>query len=187
MRLPLVVRAPGERKRGIVTQALVSWVDITPTLLEFAGALPEGYEFHGRSFLEVLDDGEAEGFDSVFGSHTFHEVTMYYPMRVLRERRFKYILNLASGLPFPFASDLWESATWQEILRSERSQYGMRSVDAFIHRPRHELYDLEADPHETRNLAGDPEYAEELARMQAEVRRLQERTKDPWAYKWSYE
>lgn len=187
MRLPLVVRAPGQKRRGGATDAMVTWADLTPTILEFAGALPADYAFHGRSFLSALDEPSPEGWDRVFASHTFHEVTMYYPMRVVRERRFKYILNLASGLPFPFASDLWEASTWQETIRSGRERYGKRTVDAYIHRARHELYDLENDPDEIHNLADDPEYASVLARLQAEIQSFQERTGDPWKYKWKYE
>lgn len=125
MRLPLVVRAPGDLKRGRQSQAMISWVDITPTLLDFAGikevlapalvqADPEErrnnprpardvpYTFHGRSFQETLAKDAVPGWDCVFASHTFHEITMYYPMRVIRTERFKLILNLAHPLPFPF-------------------------------------------------------------------------------------
>ena len=59
LRLPCIVRNPQAKKRGIVSEAMVSWVDITPTILDFAGAeLPEGVAFHGRSFLPILEQKE---------------------------------------------------------------------------------------------------------------------------------
>lgn len=193
MCLPLIVRSPGAEKRGLRTDAMVSWTDITPTILSFAGAdlanlLPDGYRFHGRSFLETLDEEHPAGWDLIHASHTFHEITMYYPMRVIRTRSFKYILNLASGLSYPFASDLWESPTWQSVHRmGEGAIYGPRTVRDFLHRPRHELYRIDRDPLESTNLADNPEYRAELIRLQAGLRGFQEETGDPWVVKYEHE
>ena len=37
LRLPLVVRSPDQKARGVVSKAMISWVDFTPTILDFAG------------------------------------------------------------------------------------------------------------------------------------------------------
>jgi len=112
---------------------------------------------------------------------------MYYPMRVVRERRYKLIWNIAHGLEYPFASDLYGSATWQGVLKRGDEYYGKRKVDAYLHRPAFELYDLEADPHEVNNLAGEHAHAETLTRLKNKLRAFQERTKDPWLLKWERE
>ena len=65
--------------------------------------------------------------------------------------------------------------------------FGKRTVDAYIHRPRFELYDLEADPDEVNNLAGDPDHAGVLKELQGKLRDFQARTKDPWISKYEYE
>jgi len=187
MNLPLVVRSPDQKRHGVRTEAMVSWVDLLPTILDFTGAAGPDYQLHGRSFLPVLKEEQPEGWNQVFGSHTFHEITMYYPMRVIRTDKFKYVLNLAHQLPFPFASDLHDSLTWQGVLRRQDSYYGSRSVDAYLHRPRHELYHLAEDPKEIENLADDPAYADELRELQAKLRTFQEQTKDPWVVKYDYE
>jgi N-sulfoglucosamine sulfohydrolase len=205
MRLPLVIRSPDQKQRGTVCNAMVSWVDLTPTILDFAkvspgevvqppqgpkrGANPpkKPYTFHGRSFLSVIEQENPKGWNEVYGSHTFHEITMYYPVRLIRTAKYKYILNLAHQLPFPFASDLQESPTWQGVIRRGDVYYGQRRVQDYIHRARHELYDLESDPHETINLAGDPEYAKTLSTLQQKLREYQERTNDPWVVKYRYE
>ncbi len=117
-----------------------------------------------------------------------HEIQMYYPMRVVRGRRYKLIWNIAHPLPYPFASDLWAAPTWQEVYqKGPKARYGHRTVEAYIHRPRFELYDLEKDPHEARNLAGDPKHRKLLADLQAELKAFQKRTDDPWILKWQYE
>ena len=88
---------------------------------------------------------------------------MYYPMRVVRERRYKLIWNLAHPLPYPFASDLWEAPTWQTQYRQGMDAlYGKRTVGQYLHRPEFELYDLESDPHEVHNLAHDAAHADDV-------------------------
>ncbi len=194
MKLPLVVRSPNQRERGLATRAMVSWVDLTPTVLDFAGIQWEQlrhqnkpYRFHGRSFLKILSDSAPQGWNTVYASHTFHEITMYYPMRVIRTPSYKYILNLAHQLPYPFASDLYASPTWQGTIRSGAKKYGQRSIEAYLHRPRHELYNLEADPDEVVNLAEDPEFTQTLQSLQSQLKAYQEATKDPWIVKYRYE
>jgi len=187
LRLPLIVRNPLDKARGQQSAALVSWVDLTPTILEFAGA-PRDKQLQGRSFLAEVDGRGGPPTDEVYASHTFHEVTMYYPMRVVRTRKHKLIWNLAHGLVYPSAADLWHSATWQEALaKGPSSTYGKRTVTQYLGRPEWELYDLDADPDETKNLAADSEHAATLALLKEKLRAFQERTKDPWLHKWQYE
>lgn len=183
--LPMLVRVPG-RKAGVVNQAMVSFVDIVPTVLDWAG-VKAPYPLPGRSILPIVDQEKPDGWDVIFASHTFHEITMYYPMRVIRTRRYKLILNLAHQLDYPFASDLYASKTWQGVLRRQDKMFGNRTVDAYIHRSREELYDLENDPHELKNLAGDLKYAEVLSDLRGRLKEFQQDTKDPWIVKYRYE
>lgn len=204
LRAPLIVRHPGAVKRGIRTNALVSWVDITPTVAEFAGAsaprygrrielaeirdqIPAEHGFHGRSFLSVLEQEDPSGWDEVYASHSLHEITMYYPMRAVRDRRYKLIWNLAHGVPFPFAADLWRSSTWQGVYGQQGldARYGLRTVREYLHRPEFELYDMQADPLESRNLAASPRHAAVLREYQEKIRTFQQRTSDPWLVEWS--
>lgn len=215
MRSPCIVRNPYNKNRNVRSEAMVSWVDLTPTLLDFAGVLDKSRksanpavvakidkpsthsqrtnktkrgDFHGRSFLSLLEFENADGWDEVYASHTFHEIQMYYPMRVVRTRRHKLIWNIAHPLPFPFASDLWAAPTWQAQYRlGLETPYGAQTVGNYIQRPEFELFDLESDPFEGDNLADDPKHAELLAEMKAKLRAFQEKTNDPWIIKWRYE
>jgi N-sulfoglucosamine sulfohydrolase len=189
LKLPCIVRNPEATKHGVRSNAFVSWVDITPTVLDYAGVKPRTNKpLQGRSFLSVLEKDKPEGWDEVYASHTFHEVTMYYPMRVVRHGRYKLIWNIAHPLPFPFASDLWGSATWQDTLkRGEDFVYGKRTIRQLVQRPQFELYDLETDPDETRNLADIPAQRARLAELKGKLRNFQKRTDDPWILKWDRE
>ncbi|MFH1766246.1 MAG: sulfatase/phosphatase domain-containing protein, partial [Gemmatimonadota bacterium] len=147
MCLPCIVRSPLHRNRGALCDGLITWADLTPTILDFAGGLQDPGAFHGRSFKTILDQESPQAWrDEIYAAHTFHEITNYYPMRVVRTQQYKFIWNIAWKLDYSFASDLWASASWQGALRDGRSTFGARTVDAYVHRPRFELYDLEADP-----------------------------------------
>jgi len=187
MNLPCIVRSPRRKKKGITCDALINYADLAPTILDFAGALSEENEFHGRSFKSVLEQEHPKGWDVTYASHTFHEITMYYPMRVVRERKYKLIWNIADGLDYPFASDLWEASTWQATMQRADKYYGKRTVEAYLHRPKFELYDLENDPDEVKNLANNPNYEKVLAELKAKLKVFQKRTKDPWIIKWQHE
>ncbi|MCK5850412.1 MAG: sulfatase [Kiritimatiellae bacterium] len=184
LRLPCIVRSPIHKQRGATCNAMISWADITPTILDFAEAGTEDTSFHGRSFKTIIDEENPDGWDEIYASHTFHEVTMYYPMRVIRTRRYKFIWNLASTLEYPFATDLWDSPTWQGAKQKNMEVFGARTVDAFLHRSRFELYDLEVDPNETVNLAEDPQYESLIAGFKKKLKAFQEQTNDPWIIKW---
>jgi N-sulfoglucosamine sulfohydrolase len=189
IKLPCIVRNPSTAKRGVVSEAFVNWTDIAPTILEFAGVkLPARVKMHGRSCLPVLDQEAPEGWDETYASHTFHEITMYYPMRVVRSGQYKLIWNIAYTLPFPFANDLWNSPTWQETRRQGAEfLYGQRTVLQYVVRPRFELYDLANDPDETQNLANDIQYRAVMSQLQRKLQDFQKRTGDPWVLKWNRE
>jgi N-sulfoglucosamine sulfohydrolase len=184
--LPLIVKSPAQTKAGAVCDAMASWTDLAPTILDWAG-VKTPKEMRGRSLLPVLDVEKTKGWDVVYGSHQFHEVTMYYPMRMVRTRKHKYILNLAHLLPYPFASDLYNSDSWQGALKRGDKMLGSRNREAFEHRPKEELYDLTADPNELKNLADDPKSAVVVKDLRARLRSWQEATKDPWLVKYTYE
>ena len=112
---------------------------------------------------------------------------MYYPMRSIVSGRYKLIFNIAHELPYPFASDLQASPTWQMVLKAKLPTYGQRATLAYLHRPRFELYDLEADPDELHNLAESPDHSQRLTELQAKLKAWQKQTRDPWVSKWDYE
>jgi N-sulfoglucosamine sulfohydrolase len=179
--LPMIVRAPQQQRRGMVNHAMVSFTDLLPTFLDYARAEGPDYDLHGRSFLPILEEEHAPGWDKVYFSHTFHEITMYYPMRGVRTRQFKYIRNLFPELEFPHASDLWASATWQSVRPPRQGgKLGQRQVRHYLHRPGEELYDIQADPDEVRNLAHQPAHRPTLLQLREDVHRFRAQTSDPW-------
>jgi len=219
LKVPFVVRNPYEKKRGVRSMAMISHIDITPSLLDFAGGLDPktngprklvdadkywrkrneavrenrngGHKFtsyHGKSWIPILGKPDATHWQTVFASHTFHEIQMYYPMRVVRDKKFKLIWNIAHGLPYPFASDLWAASSWQaQFKKGMDAPYGLKTVGEYVNRPKFELYDIEKDPNEEVNLASDTQYAEVLKTYQQTLKSFQKKMDDPWIMKWDYE
>jgi N-sulfoglucosamine sulfohydrolase len=75
LNLPLIVASPAQQKRGVVNEAMVSWVDVLPTILDWAGVKAPPV-LAGRSLLPILDQERPKGWDEVYGSHQFHEITV---------------------------------------------------------------------------------------------------------------
>lgn len=183
VRAPFIVRSPGGPS-GLVHEALIAFTDITPTLLDWAGVADPAQGTHGRSLLPILDQPEVQGWDDVLLSHVAHEIYSYYPMRTLRERRYKLIWNLTWKAEFPLPVDTFERRLWRGIVENKETMIGPRTVDAFLNRPKFELYDLETDPWELKNLAADPAHAGRLKTMTARLLERLVETEDPWLRKY---
>ena len=176
--LPLLVSGPGHRHGG-THKGLASWIDLAPTILDFTSVKGPKYTLPGQSLMPVLGK-ETSDRDAVFGSHQMHEITMAYPMRTIVTPRWKLIANLDHEKDFPFASDLWASPSWQVVRSGKAKSLGEKSVESFLRRPKEELYDLESDPHELKNLAGNKDHASTLSELRTRLRQWQADTKDPW-------
>jgi N-sulfoglucosamine sulfohydrolase len=178
--IPMIVMNPEVKKRGVVSDAMVTLADVTPTVLDWTGVKGPGYPVHGRSILPVLEQEKTTGWDFVVLSHVMHEVTMYYPMRTIRDRRYKLIWNLCYQMPFMNAMEVADRSPWRLTIERGDKYIGKRTVEKFIWRDVVELYDLETDPDEVVNLAEDPEYAD-LRRVMSQklLARLRE-TDDHW-------
>ena len=172
LRVPLIVSWPGHVTSGRRTDAMVSWLDLLPTLLEAAGADPKtaAPDIDGRSFMPVLTGAASEHCDRVFASHSGDGDINFYPGRSVRLGNWKYIRNLDASLEFHTHIDLRPQDTnyfpsWIEHAKSDKSIAAL--VQQYYHRPAEELYDLSNDPDELTNLAGDPAHAADLARVRA--------------------
>ncbi len=176
VRLPMIVRAAG-LPAGKTSNAMVSWIDLVPTFLESAG-LPVRPELQGRSWLAAARQEDVSGWDRVFRSHTFHGVQMYYPVRGVRTRRYKYLRNLNPEIEFVHATDLSGSPAWQG--RNPALPLGKRLLKDYLHRPSEELYDLQVDPDEVMNLADKLEHKTTLESLRQQVEQWRTETKDPW-------
>jgi N-sulfoglucosamine sulfohydrolase len=187
IKLPCIIKNPTLGKKGITNTAKISWADLTPTILDLANVSYDAKDFHGKTFKNIIEIENPKGWDEIYASHTFHEITMYYPMRVVIDKNYKLIWNIAWRLEYPFASDLWASSTWQSIYRNNIENFGKRKVKDYLFRPEFELFDLSKDPFESNNLAEDGNYADVLEAMKNKMKTFQKETSDPWIIMWEHD
>ncbi|MGC6431333.1 MAG: sulfatase [Jejuia sp.] len=187
IKLPCIIKDPTKVKGGLSNEARISWVDLTPTILDMANVDYKVDEFHGKSFKDIIYSEKPTGWDTIYASHTFHEITMYYPMRVIIEGDYKLIWNISYPLDYPFASDLWSSSTWQAIYRNNEEYFGHKTVKDYIKRPEFELFDLSKDPNESNSLADNPKFKSVLETLKKNLKHFQLKTKDPWLIMWDHD
>lgn len=162
----LILRGPGGFTGGKVCDALVSQIDLFPTVCELAGVeAPDRLE--GASLLPLARGETDEVNEQVFSEVTYH--ASYEPQRCVRTDRWKYIRRYgprtAPVMPNCDDSpskDVWLEGGWRE-----------RPVDV------EQLYDLTFDPCETNNLAGDGTHADVLEHMKERLGDWMRRTDDP--------
>ena len=177
LREPLIVRWPGIIEPGTQRTELVHLMDLAPTMLTVCG-LPVPEHMHGTTLIDGDGRFVDEPNDFVFGGRDRMDA-QEDTCRTVRDKRFRYIRNLhPDRSPMQHCEYPDHLATWKEFRRlasDEASQLArgesrslltelQRSVVASS-KPREELYDIVADPHEVVNLAGDPRYAGDLERL----------------------
>lgn len=183
IRASTLVRWPGKIKPGSSSDALCQYVDIAPTLLEATGidstiidvGCPDANGdtgFDGRNLLPVLIGDQNTFRDVIFSQHTtvgIHGYQEPYPMRTVRDKRYKLILNLAPENTYSIGGIHRGQPidSWREDAKSDPDL--ARRVEWLSHRPAEELYDLESDPLETKNLADSTEHQKVKQRLRKEL------------------
>ncbi|MDR1864548.1 MAG: sulfatase [Bacteroidales bacterium] len=170
----LAVRYPKLIKAGSVTDAIVQYEDVTPTLIELAGGKPvEGID--GKSYLQVLAGKSGEHRQWSYGIHNNIPEGTAYPIRSIQDKRYKLIVNLTPDAAY-FEKHMMNvrdrEQVWASWVESAESDPHSKSiVNRFVRRPETEFYDLDADPWELNNLANDRQYAERISVMEAELKK----------------
>ena len=162
----LLMRGPLGFTGGRVVDAMVSHLDIYPTLCD-AAQLPHPDWLQGRSLLPLVQGSTDRLHDEIFTELTFHAA--YDPQRAIRTDRWKYI-RLFGDHPHPVLPNVDDSAA-KDLLVAHG--WADTVVD------REQLYDLVLDPEEGRNLARDPGHASVVADLRARLEAWMRDTDDP--------
>ena len=163
----LIVRGPGGFHGGKVSEALVSQIDIFPTLCEAGGHRAEPDWLQGRSLLPLVRREADEVNDAIFAELTFHAA--YEPQRAIRTKRHKYIRRFGERVT-PVLANVDDGPTKDLLIANG---WGEREL------PREELHDLLFDPAEAANVAGDPAYADVRAELASRLDAWMRETGDP--------
>ncbi|HTL30927.1 MAG TPA: sulfatase [Tepidisphaeraceae bacterium] len=169
---PLLIHWPGKIDKAKTTSAMVSLVDLLPTMIEAAGgSAPK--DIDGQSILPVLLGKTDHARNEIYASHTGDKEMNHAPMRCIRTDRYKYIINLAPQVEYTthISKTGGPDGYWQSwVNRAKTDPHAAALVNRYEHRPAEELYDLQADPYELKNLATDPSHAKELGELREKVK-----------------
>jgi arylsulfatase A-like enzyme len=162
----LILRGPGPFRGGKACEAMVSHIDLFPTLCKWLSIPPPAW-LEGRSLLPVLGGERAEVNDEIFAEVNYH--ASYEPERAIRTQRFKYIRRYGdrSAPVLPNCDDSPSKTLWLD------SGWRQRTVH------KEELYDLIFDPTEQCNLIADRAFTKTLDEMRGRLDAWMRRTSDP--------
>ncbi|WP_209328805.1 sulfatase family protein [Lunatimonas salinarum] len=174
---PMIIKWPGGiQEAGKRSEALISSIDIAPTILDIAG-LEIGDTFQGKSFLPVLALPESEFRNYVFAEHNWHDHEALE--RMVRTKEYTYILNLRPQHSQNGPADSNASVSYED-LKSLRASGKLNAAQADVFsapRPHEELY-MSTDRDQLHNVAADPENAEILRVLRLTLSRWMAETAD---------
>ena len=186
LRVPLIVRWPGQIKPGTVIDDPVMLFDLGPTVLSLAGVTIPAH-MQAQAFLGPQKKAPRA---YTFGHRDRMDET-YDMVRTVRDKQFRYIRNFNPGRPYvQYVDYLEEMPIMQELRRLNKDHfnalgenYGKALTPAQLlwmapEKPSEELYDLTNDPYEIKNLANSSQHQDVLKRMRAVLDKWQKDTKD---------
>ena len=166
-RVPMIVNYPKIFPQGKVENGMVSTIDILPTMLR-AARLPIPEELPGFA-LEDIDAGKVPPRNYIHTFTTGSSPNLLYLQFGIRDERYKLVYNPDRAL-----NRLAESRYRNSQLPED--QY----VQNFLNPPEYELFDLQEDPHEWKNLAEDAEHGPIRGRLLKAMQSFQRKIKDPY-------
>jgi len=183
LHVPLIIRwptafaAPRHVKPGTIDDRLLEAIDLAPTMLAIAGASAPD-KMQGRSFIGA-NAGPPKQY--VFGARDRCDETVFR-FRTVRDRRYRYIRNFTPERPFLQPNQYKENSypVWN-LLKELHAAGKLTPEQAALcapTMPEEELYDLQNDPHEIRNLAKSPEHQKTLERLRAVLTQWIDETND---------
>ena len=156
IRIPLIVRWPAQLADGIVSDKLVSGIDFAPTTLALVGLdIPDFMQ--GQIFLGA----KATDQDAIYAARDRCDGTDDR-IRCIRTHRYKYIRNYHPERPYMqfngYKKQQYPAWTLMLMLAETGALSSVQQQFVQPTRPAEELYDIDADPYEVNNLAGDERY-----------------------------
>ena len=188
VKIPMIIRWPGA-EAGQRREELVTTLDLFPTFCEIAGVgqaerTRGGYRRPGISLKALLHGQSPKWRSYLFTGFHLHSNHNPWPQRAVRGERYKLIYNplageVNPGYAFTMGKKFFDAP--EEQLLAEAPAHIRKAYQLMQRPPRYELYDLEEDPHEFNNLAGDPDCSQILQRLRSALEQWQKASGDPLA------
>ena len=164
IKVPMIIRFPGEEFKAQRDDRMISFIDLAPTLLSLASIKAPDY-MDGSAFLGKYIRSQEPKY--IFGAaDRFDELRDR--IRSVKDKQFKYIKNYMPEKP------LYQDLAYRKQMPIMQELIRLKKVDQLTEKqalwfkdtkPEEELYDLYKDPNELNNLANDPDYKEKLLEL----------------------
>lgn len=187
LRVPLIVRWPGQSQAGQVRQELVSTLDLLPTALRAAGVKPAD-DLPGLALQPLLAGAAAQDWRrSIYGFTTGSFPGNCFVQHSVRDEGFKLIFSPRPGTDNLIARSYLDQSHPYFVVsgatvadQAAIVPHVRDAFDGWSRPPRYELYDLKNDPHEWHNLADSPQFAAVKTRLIKALTDMQQQTRDPF-------
>ncbi len=173
---PLIMRWPKTIPAGKRTEALVSSIDLMPTLLECAGI--QATSMQGNSFVNLLENPDDTHRSFIFSEANWHDFEHF--SRAVRSKRFKLIRHYYWDTPLWNSVDSINSITWQGMLEV-REKGQLTPAQAFLfnpERPYEEFFVMQADPDELTNQIKSDTWQSEINQLRTVLDEWRIETRD---------
>jgi len=174
VKVPMLLYWPGVFESGDSTDALVSTVDILPTFLDAAG-IENTRNLHGESLRKTDRDWRK----TLATEFHYHGSTPFFPRRTIRNERYKLIHNLLASEKTPTQGVDGDAAYRLARESTEVTDTIRKAFERAANPPEFELYDLQSDPWEFKNLADETEHQQVLSEMKQALLDWRKATDDP--------
>lgn len=190
LHIPLIIRLPGAKP--VVSDALVSELDLLPTLMDVLGIKYES-TLHGLSLKPLLEgQPDAKGHDFIFGEVSGRSLNIPRGMeeRSVLDATHQLVVRCKLDEPKVINADLRDMKPWINRIYGETVRVKEQFPEAYRilsemdphalggKPPQIEFYDLKNDPFELHNLANDPGHRSELERLYAAMKQWHVDTND---------
>ncbi|RYX86433.1 sulfatase atsG [bacterium] len=168
IRSATIARWPAKIKAGSTSNALCQYIDFLPTFMEMGGGKADT-NIDGRSILKVLTGESTKARDYVFAEETSRGIIAgpeAYGIRAVADDRWKYILNLNSDAEF-MNTETRTPRFQSWVKKGETDAFAREQAQRYKVRPAVELYDLQNDPFEMKNIADQPDQKANLTRLRS--------------------
>lgn len=177
MRTPFIISYPGVVKAGTTSKALISSIDLMPTVLDIAGT-SYSKKVDGISFKKILSNPKASFRKYAFAEHNWHDYMAYE--RAVYSERYIYTLNYLPDLPGTPPLDALRGAGYQSILKLWKAgKLAPEFSDCILApRPAVELFDYVSDKNCMHNIASEEKYREIRATLKRQLDKHAKETSD---------
>lgn len=175
IKTPFIMKWKGSIKNQQQTNALVSTIDIAPTLLELAGVKPAN-TIQGRSFTSLLKNPDTDFRKYIFAEHNWHDYEAYE--RAVRTKDYLYISNLRPALDNGGPIDANQSPSALALKENKAKLTVLQKEALLVPRPSAEFYDMRSDAAQINNLIDDPKYKSTINQLKSTLALWQTQTGD---------